>query len=65
MSYRNYNAGELKQVNPEARQDRPPNFRDNGKLFLIRCFVCGDEYGRENHAMYVARGECAWCGWKG
>jgi hypothetical protein len=49
---------------PANINDRPPNFRDeNGKLFLVRCFACG-EHGRENYAMVVAKGECAWCGWK-
>ena len=45
-------------------QDRPPNFRDeNGKLFLVRCFACDPERGRENWAMAVAGGTCSWCGW--
>ena len=45
-------------------QDRTPNFRDkNGRLFLVRCFACGSERGRENYAMAVADGQCAWCGW--
>jgi len=74
---RNYNAGELKQINPKAKQDRPPNFRgsiepntkgtvkgDKGKLYLVRCFVCGGERGTENYAGAVATGQCAWCGWK-
>lgn len=47
-------------------QERPPNFRDDdGKLYLVRCFACGDsEYGKENYMMAVASGQCAWCGWK-
>ena len=49
-------------------QDRPPNFRGkgeyNGQLFLVRCFACGGECGRENYAPSVASGQCAWCGWK-
>lgn len=45
-------------------QDRPPNFRGvNGKLYLIRCFACDPERGRENYAIAVADGKCAWCGW--
>ncbi len=45
-------------------QDRKPNFRYKGKLFLVRCFVCGDkERGKENWAPAVAEGRCAWCGW--
>lgn len=49
----------------EARQDRQPNFRDeDGRLFLVRCFVCGGEHGRENRAMLVAQGICAWCNWQ-
>ena len=46
-----------------ADQDRPPNFRKNGQLFLIRCFECEPKRGRENWGMSVAAGVCAWCGW--
>ena len=47
-----------------SKQDKPPNFRDeDGQLFLVRCFVCDEVYGRENWAPAVASGECAWCGW--
>ena len=35
------------------------NFREGGRLFLVRCPRCGIE----NHAMAVASGQCAWCGW--
>lgn len=36
-------------------------FRDkDGMLFLQRCPECR----RENYAMAVATGQCAWCGWK-
>jgi len=45
-------------------QDRRPNFRDkSGQLFLVRCFACGGEHGRENYIPAVATGTCAWCGW--
>jgi hypothetical protein len=44
-------------------QDRPPNFRSEGRLFLVRCFVCEPTHGRENYALTVASGRCAWCGW--
>lgn len=44
-------------------QDRPPNFRLNGKLYLVRCFVCDPERGRENYMAAVSAGVCAWCGW--
>lgn len=41
------------------------NFRDkDGKLFLVRCYACEPERGRENYAPIVATGYCAWCGWK-
>jgi hypothetical protein len=44
--------------------DRRPNFRDHdGRLFLVRCFACTPEYGRENWALAVATGRCCWCGW--
>lgn len=45
-------------------QDQFPNFREAGRLFLVRCFSCGGERGKENYAMAVASGQCAWCGWK-
>ena len=46
-------------------QDQNPNFRSkDGRLFLVRCYICGGERGRENYAPYVASGQCAWCGWK-
>jgi hypothetical protein len=49
---------------PMTPQDRPPNFRKNGKLYLVRCFVCGEkERGVENYLPWVATGVCAWCGW--
>lgn len=47
-----------------VNQDRRPNFRTDGKLFLVRCFNCDPEAGRENWAPAVASGQCAWCGWK-
>lgn len=45
-------------------QLRDPNFfgRD-GSFYLIRCYHCDPEYGRENWAMAVATGTCNWCGW--
>lgn len=46
-------------------QDRPPNFRGKeGNLYLVRCFACASERGRENYTLAVATGQCAWCGWK-
>lgn len=49
----------------EVNQDQHPNFRDkDGNLYLVRCFACGGKRGRENYAMAVSSGECAWCGWK-
>ncbi len=47
-----------------VNQDRAPNFREDGRLYLVRCFACGGEHGKENYAMAVANGECAWCGWQ-
>lgn len=44
-------------------QDRPPNFREDGQLYLVRCFACEPEHGRDNHGLVVATGRCAWCGW--
>lgn len=45
--------------------DRGPNFRsDDGRFYLVRCFSCGGDRGRENWAMAVASGTCTFCGWK-
>jgi len=44
--------------------DRSPNFHgDDGRFFLVRCFACGGEHGKENWSGAVATGCCAWCGW--
>ena len=41
-------------------EDCSENFRDDkGKPFVVRCPKCR----RENWAMAVASGQCAWCGW--
>jgi hypothetical protein len=49
---------------PPTIQDRAPNFRDDGHLYLVRCFACSESSrGRENWAMAVATGQCAFCGW--
>lgn len=49
----------------KVNQMQGQNFRDKkGNLFLIRCYACGGEHGKENYAMAVASGQCAWCGWK-
>jgi hypothetical protein len=47
-----------------VNQDQSPNFRQDGQLFLVRCFQCKPEGGRENLAIAVANGECAHCGWR-
>ena len=54
--------------NPGVRgldiQLRRPNFLgDDGRLYLVRCFACDPEWGRENYGPAVATGTCAWCGW--
>jgi hypothetical protein len=35
------------------------NFERDGRLYLVDCRACG----RENYALMVAGGKCAWCGW--
>jgi len=46
-------------------QDREPNFRDgSGNIYLVRCFSCDKDHGKENWAPMVAEGKCAWCGWE-
>jgi len=59
--------GKGSKTNPivNMRQRLLPNFRDEqGRLFLVRCYACDSERGRENYLMAVASGACAWCGWK-
>ena len=41
-------------------EDMPQNFREDGKAYVVRCPACK----RENYAMAVASGICAWCGWE-
>lgn len=48
---------------PETVNDRAPNWRKDGRLYLKRCFACEPEFGRENWGIAVATGCCAWCGW--
>lgn len=46
-------------------QDRPPNLRtQDGRFYLIRCYACDVNHGRENYALAVASGQCCWCGWQ-
>ena len=55
----------MSKKDKDVNQDRPPNFRKDGRLFLVRCFACGSkERGTENYLPAVASGQCAWCGWK-
>lgn len=53
-------------ISAEEQLQNRANFRtEDGKLYLVRCMNCGEPpRGRENWAMAVAAGECAWCGWK-
>jgi hypothetical protein len=46
-----------------TEQMRHPNFMHDGRLYLVRCFVCDTERGLENWSPAVATGACAWCGW--
>jgi hypothetical protein len=44
--------------------DRSPNFTSlEGKFFLVRCYNCDKDNGRENSTIAVASGVCAFCGW--
>ena len=48
------------------RNYQEPNFFDeNGKFYLVRCYECEPDEGRENYLIAVASGQCAWCAWKG
>lgn len=40
-------------------QDQGMGYKtDKGTVCMIRCFSCG----KENYALVVAHGYCAWCG---
>ena len=43
----------------EAEKKLEENFEANGKTYLVRCPKCK----RENYAMSVSSGICAWCGY--
>lgn len=43
----------------QAEKKLEENFEYEGKTFLVRCPECG----RENYAMSVSSGICAWCGY--
>jgi hypothetical protein len=46
-------------------QDQRANFRtESGQLYLVRCYACEPNGGRENWMPAVADGRCAWCGWE-
>ena len=47
----------------KVNQDRHPNFRKDGRLYLVRCFACDEKHGTENYAPAVSSGSCSWCGW--
>lgn len=47
----------------EGVNERKPNYRDGaGNFYLVRCFACDPEHGREKYAPSVALGLCGWCG---
>ena len=50
----------LPHQEPPKLEDCRANFRGkDGAAFVVRCPSCR----RENWAMAVASGQCAWCGW--
>jgi hypothetical protein len=53
-------------ITKEDQLKNKANFIDqHDRLYLVRCMNCPDagDRGRENYAMAVYHGECAWCGW--
>lgn len=42
--------------------ERGGNFWEGGKFYLVRCYVCAPDRGRENYLPAAASGRCAWCG---
>lgn len=43
----------------KAEKELEENFESNGKKYLVRCPRCE----RENWALSVSSGRCAWCGY--
>ena len=43
----------------KAEQELEENFESNGKTYLVNCPKCG----KENWAISVSSGVCAWCGY--
>lgn len=49
-----------KKITREDQLKMRDNFlSDEGKLYLVKCVVCG----YENYAPNVVTGQCTWCGW--
>lgn len=44
-------------IEPEKRTEKGYSFSRDGKVYLVRCHVCG----RENYAPAIATGKCVWC----
>ncbi len=56
----------MKKLTKQDQLKNKANFtNDEGKLYLVRCMACPDsgDRGKENWAMIVPKGMCAWCGW--
>lgn len=53
---------EIVRVLDRQNQKRSPNFEEGGQWYMVRCFTCSPNGGRENWAMAVATGQCCWCG---
>lgn len=43
----------------EQRTEKGYSLISDGKVFLMRCHKCG----KENYALAVSSGQCAWCGY--
>ena len=50
---------EAKHIN-----DRHPNFYEDDRFYLVRCYACDRRRGKENWGCAVAMGYCCWCGWE-
>lgn len=49
------------EINEKRSENRGYSFqsKEGGSWYLVRCHQCG----KENYAMAVATGICAWCGY--
>lgn len=54
----------IKEEERTVQEKGKGNFRYDGRLYLVRCYLCRPKEGLENYTPLVRSGKCAWCGWE-